>query len=130
MMDIRAVMSAAPVTARREWPVGRVLELLIEHEISGLPVVDDENRIVGIVSEKDLLALFGAEAPPNVGAVMTRNPTAFAVDAPLVELVDCLMAHDFRRVLVHERGKLVGVVSRSDLMPALLEILRDRAAGI
>jgi CBS domain-containing protein len=126
-MNIREVMSPLPVTVRPDWPVRRALELLVEHGISGLPVVDAQDRIVGVVSEKDLLRLFSDGIPESVAAVMTRDPIKVAVDAPLVDVVDCLMTYDFRRVLVHEKGRLVGVVSRSDLMPVILRVLLDRA---
>lgn len=126
-MDIRTIMSAAPISARPEWPLHRAIELLIEHEISGLPVVDAEDRIVGVVSEKDLLALFGGRDSRVVGDLMTADPITFSVDAPLVEIVDCLMTYDFRRVLIHERGKLAGVVSRADVMPVILDLLSQRA---
>ena len=53
-------------------------------------------------------------------------PTMFPVDAPLVDVVDCLMANDFRRVLIHDQQRLVGLISRADLMPALLKSLADR----
>jgi len=120
-------MSPLPVTVRPDWPVRRALELLVEHGISGLPVVDAQDRIVGVVSEKDLLRLFSDGIPESVAAVMTRDPVKVAIDAPLVDVVDCLMTYDFRRVLVHEKGRLVGVVSRSDLMPVILRVLLERA---
>ncbi len=102
------------------------LELLIEHEISGLPVVDPDGRIVGVLTEKDLLKLFSEPRARTVGSVMTRIPMTIDVDEPLVEVLDCLMTYDFRRVLIQEQGKLVGVVSRADLMPAILSMLVER----
>jgi CBS domain-containing protein len=125
-MNIRDIMSPLPVSVQPDWPVRRVLELLVEHEISGVPVVEGDDRIVGVVSEKDLLALFSQPEPENVAAIMTGDPIAVSVDAPLVDVVDCLMTYDFRRVLVHEKGKLVGLVSRSDLMPVILGLLLEQ----
>jgi CBS domain-containing protein len=112
-----------------ETATGDAIELLIEHHISGLPVVDADRRIVGVLTEKDLLKVLfePPEKTRSVGDLMTRNPTSISVDAPLVEVFDCLMANAFRRVLVHEQGRLVGLVSRADLMPTLLEAIRERA---
>jgi len=59
---------------------------------------------------------------------MTPDPQTLDVNAPLVDVFDILMANDFRRLLIHEKGKLVGVVSRADLMPALLEALLERSS--
>jgi len=126
MTTIRDVMTHQPISVRPESSVEEALELLIQHGISGLPVIEADRRIVGVLSEKDLLRLFSEPGVGTVGAVMTPAPTAIDVEAPLVEVVDCLMANDFRRVLIHEQGRLVGVVSRADLMPAILSAIADR----
>ena len=126
MSTIREIMTSTPITVRPDSSVKTALELLIEHDISGLPVVDANGRIVGVLSEKDLLKLFSEPSARTVGSVMTRVPMTINVDEPLVEVVDCLMAYGFRRVLIEEQqGKLVGVVSRADLMPAILSLLTD-----
>ena len=56
----------------------------------------------------------------------TVSGYALDVNGALVEVFDCLMANDFRRVLVEEDGKLAGVISRSDLMPTILSVLAER----
>lgn len=123
MATIREVMTPQPIAVQPHTRVGEALELLIEHGISGLPVVDANGRIVGVLSEKDLLKLFSEPECRTVGSVMTRTAMTIDVDAPIVEVFDCLMAYDFRRVLIEEQGKLVGVVSRADLMPTILTVL-------
>jgi len=120
-------MQKRPITIRPESPLNRAVVLMIEHEISGLPVVDAEGRIVGALNESDLLKILYEPNATNVASVMTRDPAVVSVRAPLVDLVDQLMASDFRRVLVHEDGKLVGIVTRSHLMPAILERLEEEA---
>jgi CBS domain-containing protein len=124
---IRDIMESCPITVRPETPVREALELLIENDISGLPVVDAEDRIVGVLSEKDLLKLFYEPEAMTVAGVMTSDPVTLRSDAPLVEVLDCLMAYDFRRVLIHEDGRLVGLVSRADLMPTVLKALLKRS---
>jgi len=126
MKTIQEVMRPAPIAVRPEDSVRQALELLIRYEISGLPVTDDGGRIVGILSEKDVLKLFYEPEARTVESVMTRDPTRVSVDSPLVDVVDFLMANDFRRVLIHDDDKLVGLVSRADLMPAILDALVDR----
>ena len=126
MSTIRAIMKSNPLTVGPEEPVRRALELLIENHISGLPVVDQDDTVLGVLSEKDVLKAFYETDCRTVGSIMTHDPTTFAIDAPLVDVVDCLMTHDFRRVLIHDGGKLVGLVSRADLMPAVLMALLDR----
>jgi len=128
MTSIRKVMKTDVISVRPETPLSEAIELLVRHGISGLPVTDADGTIVGVVTEKDMLALFH-ESASCVAEIMTPNPHSFTVDAPLVDVVDCLMAKSFRRVLVHENGKLVGLVSRADLMPAILEELGSRLDG-
>jgi len=125
MTTIREIMHHWPITLRPGSPLPVAVELLIEHGVSGLPVVSEAGEILGILSEKDLLKVFYERDAATVETVMTRDPIAIDVEAPLVEVFDCLMANDFRRVLVHERGKLVGLVTRADLMPAILAALLD-----
>ncbi len=126
MATIRELMTPDPITVRPDQPVKHALQLLIEHELSGLPVTDEKATILGVLSEKDVLKLFSEPEAPSVASIMTRDPITIDVGAELVEVFDCLMSHDFRRILISERGKLVGVISRADLMPAILAVLADR----
>ena len=118
-------MRKTPITVRPDTPLQEVVKLLVEHQISGLPVVTEDNTIVGALGDWDLLRVF-YESDCTVSSVMTPDPEVIAVDAPLVDVFDYLMANKFRRVLIHEDGKLVGLVSRADLMPPLLDALLDR----
>ena len=126
MKTIRDVMQSSLIVIRSDQSLRRALELLIENNISGLPVVDNEGQLVGVLSEKDLLKIFYEPDAHSVQSVMTLSPISISVDAELVEVVDCLMANDFRRVFIHDGVKLVGLVSRADLMPAILKALAER----
>jgi len=123
---IRGVMRSNPIVVGPGESVRHALELLIENEISGLPVVDAEHRLVGALSEKDLLKVFYEPQALSVEAVMTKDPVSVSIDAELVDVVDALMTSDFRRIFIVEDGKLVGLISRADLMPAVLDALLDR----
>ena len=126
MKTIRDVMQPDPIQIRRDGALHRVLELLIENQISGLPVVDEAGRLVGAVTEKDLLKIFYEPDAHTVESLMSRDPVSISADDPLVDVVDLLMANDFRRIFIHEDGRLAGLISRSDLMPAILEALLER----
>lgn len=127
MKNIRDIMQSQLVSVRKEEPVHRAIELLIENNISGLPVVDSDGHLIGMLSEKNLLRVLYDPDALSVESVMNYETVCFSIDAPLVEVVDCLMANDFRRVFIHERQMLVGLVSRADLMPAILESLLERS---
>jgi CBS domain-containing protein len=126
MKTIRDIMTPDPIKIQPETPLRRAVELLIENNISGLPVVDADDKIVGVLGDWDLVKIFYLTGVQTVRTVMTHNPTTISIDEPLVEVFDYLMSHDFRRVLIHENGKLVGLVSRADLMPPLLDALLER----
>ncbi len=126
MKTISDIMQPRPIVIRRTETLHRALELLIENNISGLPVVDEGGELVGVLSEKDLLTILFEPEVQTIDAMMTHAPVSIAVDAPLVDVVDCLMANDFRRVFIHDHKRLVGLISRADLMPAILEALVER----
>ncbi len=129
MPTIRDIMTSEVLTVLPSASVLEALTLVVDRGVSGLPVVDASRRIVGVVTEKDLLELF-YEDRETVGDLMTPDPVSVGVEEPLHEVVDIMMTHDFRRVLIHDGGgRLVGLISRADVMPAILEVLRDRRAA-
>lgn len=119
----RDVMTTHVVTVRPETRLTQVMELLLRHHISGLPVVDEQGFLVGIVSEIDLVnsAFSGNADETEVREVMTTEVTCFSPDAELADLVDAFSSKRLRRVPIVEKGKVVGIVSRRDV---LREILR------
>jgi CBS domain-containing protein len=144
-MNAQDIMTSNVITVTPETPVRKVAALLQEHRISAVPVIED-GRLVGIVSEADLLhryeigtdcafggdpwwmRLFGAEHSPaeyvksharEVRDVMTRKVTTVAPDTSLAEIASVLEKRRIKRLPVLKRGRLVGIVSRSDLVQAL-----------
>ncbi len=103
MPTIREIMKSELVKVQPDTPVREAIEKLIEYEISGMPVVDVDNNIVGVLSEKDILKVF-YEGEQLVGSLMTPDPQKVSVDGALVDVIDMLMASDFRRVLIHDCG--------------------------
>jgi CBS domain-containing protein len=124
-LTIYDTMQKRPIAVHPYSPLRRALALMIQNQISGLPVVDAADRIVGVLNESDLLKIFYEPHAVDVASVMTRDPAVVSVHAPLTDLVDQMMATGFRRVLVHEHGKLVGIVTRAQLMPTILEGLEQ-----
>jgi len=127
-LTILDLMEGELATVLPESRIRPAVALMIRHRISSVPVVDAEGRIVGALNESDLMKVFYEPDMGRVEDLMTRRPPSVAVDAPLVDVIDRLMSSDFRRVLIHEDGRLVGVVTRSHVMPALLAALEERAA--
>lgn len=86
--------------------------LLAHHRISGLPVVDDGGALIGLVTELDLISKAGT----SVADIMTRGVVSVSADTEVEEVTHLLTNKRIRRVPVLDGNKLVGILSRSDLV--------------
>lgn len=141
-MKAAHVMTRDVVSVRPDTTAAEIAAMLHEHGISAVPVVDDEHRVIGIVSENDLLRqppaasahawwlrLFGAAQftledivrSKTVWAseIMTRSVLTVIEDAPLDLVATMLVRHRLKRIPVVRDGKLVGIVSRGDVLAGL-----------
>jgi CBS domain-containing protein len=132
-MQARDVMTSPAVTVSPYATIKEAARLLIEHRVSGLPVVDTDGALIGLVSEADLLrleatpAVVGASAlpqryerPPSIVAhVMTPGPISVSEDADIGSIADLLLRRNYRRVPVVRDRRVVGVVSRRDIVRLL-----------
>ncbi len=127
MVGLSELMTSDVIVFTPDQPIEEAIRTLIDNHISGAPVVDKSNKILGVVSEADLLKVFWETRVRLIGDIMTHSPRSFHVNTPVADVVDCLMSNTFRRVLIHDSsGQLVGLVSRADLMPSILDALLKR----
>ncbi len=115
---VHVVMTREVVTVAAPEPVAVAARLMLEHRHTALPVVDADGRLVGIISEADILAdpLAGRKGHSTVSSVMTRTPVTVDVRASVGEAQALVADHGLRTVPVVDGENLVGVVSRSDLV--------------
>jgi CBS domain-containing protein len=135
------VMVRDAVTVRPDTDVANAAKLLAEHDVSALPVVDGEGNLFGILSEADLIhrAEIGTERhrpwwldgastlagefakshAKKVGEVMTSGAISVSEDTPLSEIATLFERKRIKRVPVVKDGKLIGIVSRANLIQAL-----------
>ena len=124
MPSISSVMTAEVITISKDTPIIEAIDYLARFNITGLPVVDEANKLLGIVSEKDLLKLtYGIETGQynsselkTVEDVMTPYAFTFDVNDYLSDVCKSLMDGNYRRVPILKKGKLVGIISRKDLL--------------
>lgn len=119
MLQARDIMTKDVISVKRETPIYKAVELMAEKNITGIPVVEDDMTLVGILSEKDVLRLFydkGNEEEKTVDDFMTQPAIFFTEDESLLDVCDCLINNPFRRVPVASKGKLVGIISRKDII--------------
>jgi len=142
------VMVRDVVTVRPDTDVAEAVKLLAEHDVSALPVVDVAGNLVGVLSEADLIhraeigtekqrpwwleAVTGASTlaeefakshGKRVGEIMTDGAISVAEETPLSEIAAIFERKRIKRVPVVKDGKLVGIVSRSNLIQALASLV-------
>jgi len=115
-------MTSAVVSVNANDPIRDVLQLMLDNSVSGVPVVDDEQMLVGLVSEYDLIGiLFGSNlVEARASDYMTHCPDIVSPDMSLADLADLFLTSTRRRLPVVEEGKLIGIVSRRDLVRVAL----------
>jgi len=143
------IMVSPVVTVGPDTTAAEVADILLEKHISGVPVVDAGGALVGIVSEGDLMrrAETGTERRRSwwlelltrndtiaadyiksharkVGDIMTRYPVTVSEETPITEIVDLLEGRQIKRVPVMRDGKVVGIISRSNLLQAFATLRR------
>ena len=153
-MLAREVMTPNPISVTAAMPVEDCAKLLLEKRISAVPVVDAAGGVIGIVSEGDLMRRreagterryswwlelvsdpqtmardFVKSGGHKVSDVMTRQVVSVTEDTALAAIAGILEKHRIKRVPVMREGKIVGIVSRADLVRALLVVRPAPAAG-
>ena len=140
-MEAGDVMTLGAAAVRRDTPLPEALQVMLDHRVSGLPVVDSDGTLVGVLSEGDFLRDRGSRGRPvealiagghgarnldtrTVAEIMTSDPVAIAADTPLEEAIRLMEQHQVKRLPVVKDGKVVGILSRADLLLGLLRKYR------
>jgi CBS domain-containing protein len=123
MFETKTIMTTDVLFVKRQTPISQTIEILLENNITGLPVVNDDMTLAGIISEKDVLKLLSDwnDDSDKVEDYMTENVTSFDQDEDLIAICECLVKNHFRRVPITAGGKLVGIISRKDVIKYILE---------
>jgi CBS domain-containing protein len=135
-MQARDIMTRPVITLRPDTSVRHAAEVLTDKQITAAPVVDADGRLVGMVSEGDLITgRFGHDprshvrrdmaepepaAPEIVGQVMTTTPIAMSPTADAADLAETMLMSDVRSIPIVEGSSVVGIVSRRDLLRTLV----------
>lgn len=128
MPQAKTVMKKEVVTIHPEVPLDDVIDILIQHNITGVPVVNEDNTIAGMLTEKDILRFLVEQdvmdftnnrilCETTAYHIMTTDVVAFDQDTPLTEVCAALVSHNFRRVpIIDKNAQLVGIISRKDII--------------
>ncbi|MCA1370370.1 CBS domain-containing protein [Bradyrhizobium sp. BRP14] len=148
-MLAKDIMTKKVLSVSPEHSISHAARTMLENRISGLPVCDDDGKLVGILSEGDLLrrAELGSAAWPSalpdktepraftkrhswrVGDVMTRPVVTVDEDVPLGHVGAMMAANQIKRIPVMRAEEMVGIISRSDILRAIAAAVPDAIAG-
>lgn len=120
MMIARDIMTRTVYTIRPAATAQEVAQLLADHRISGVPVVDERDNIIGIVTEADIISKVTREGL-TVADLMSREVIAVDEEMSASEIAALLTERRIKRVPVVCEGKLTGIVSRGDIVRAVAE---------
>jgi CBS domain-containing protein len=154
-MKVGDIMSREVISIGPDEPVREIARLMLARRISGVPVVDAERRVLGVVSEGDLIRRPELETDQARGGwlnlfvsdderardfikshglkaseVMTQPAICVAPELPLAEVVRLMERHHVKRLPVTENGRLVGLLTRADLLRALTTQQAAAPAGL
>jgi CBS domain-containing protein len=152
-MKVRDVMTPRVISIETDASITRAVRLMLQNRISGLPVVGPKGELVGMVTEGDFLRRgeLGTQRRRNrwlelligpgrladeyvhtrgrkVEEVMTREPITVTQDTPLDEVVRLMERHRIKRLPVLREGELVGIVTRTNIMHALVSLAAETKA--
>jgi CBS domain-containing protein len=132
MIKAKDIMTKRVICVKTDTPILEALKYIASHGISGLPVVEDDMTLVGIVSEKDVLSLFydnDSDDETTVDDFMTQPPLFFDENESLSDVCDFLRKNVFRRVPITSEGKLVGIISIRDVIDHILQLRGEKVVA-
>ena len=132
MLKAKDIMTEEVISVKKDTLIFEAVELLAKNSITGIPVVEDDMTLVGILTEKDVLGLFYAlkdAENKTVNDFMTQPAVHFNENESLLDICDCLINNPFRRVPVTSKNKVIGIISRQDFVEYILQLRCEGACA-
>ncbi len=129
MISLGKIMTRDVVTVRTTTVIYDAIRMMADGNITGLPVVDEDDKLTGIITAKDimrhLLNTRGTEG--EVQDCITTDVISFNENDDLLDVINTLVENKFRKVPIESEGKLVGIISRRDIISYIFSLeLKDR----
>ncbi len=123
MPTAKDVMTRQLTTVMEETVMQHVIKLLVDHNITGIPVVNEDMELKGIITEKDVLKMLmdRASSQTTVKSIMTTDVVSFDESDNLMEIFKAFVDNSFRRVPILSDGRLAGIISRKDIIKYIFE---------
>lgn len=121
-------MSKNVITVTPDTEIAQAIKKMLDHKITSVPVLDEHGKLVGLFSEKDgvrvvVESAYNQSMDGKVGEIMTKQPPTIDAEASLVDVALKFQEMATRSFPVFQEGELVGIISRVDVMRALISQL-------
>lgn len=129
MEKIKDIMTKDVISIRFDTPIKEVIEILTSKKLTGLPVVDENKKLLGIISELDLMGILLQKCDidgKTAEEFTTKDVISFGINDSVDKLCQYLLTKSFRRVPIVDNGCLVGIVSRSDIIALIWKKYNER----
>lgn len=130
---VKEYMMSPVYTLKKTNTIYEAMDFLIKKRISGAPVVDSSNKLIGIISEKDCLRLMSKgvehrlpEKEESVENFMTKEVVTITPDMDIFFAAGLFLNNFYRRLPVVEKGNILGMVSRVDILRGMRDYLKER----
>ena len=125
LLKAKDIMVKEVITIGPEITLDKAIKKLVKNKISGMPVIDENGKMVGIISEKDILnfAFNGYLKSTKVEMAMVKSVIHFTPDSNIDEIALAISKNHFRRVPIIKDDRIVGIVSRRDIIESVFKII-------
>ena len=128
MFKTKDIMTKGAICVRKDTPISEAIQIMVNNGITGVPVVDEDKVLVGILTEQNVLRLFHThkqERNRTAGEFMTQPVVSFEENESLLDVCYRLRDCSIRRVPVTSDGKVIGIISRADILRCIFQLLQE-----
>lgn len=118
-MLAKDIMNTNVITAKADAGISDVAKIMTEHQISGTPIINEEGKLVGIVTERDLL--LKNELIASVTEIMTKEVITVSEDTSVDQISALLLDYSIKRIVVTRDNAVIGIVSRQDILKSKIK---------
>ena len=133
MKQAKDIMTKDVICITKSTSIYDAIKLMTENQITGIPVVDNDMTLIGILTEQDVLSLYYKNEEDKTTAVekfLTEPVIHFEENESVFDICNCLKDHTIRRVPITSKGKVVGIVSKSDILLCILKQWKESSISI
>ncbi len=132
MFKAKTIMKTDVISITKDTEIYEAIRIMVEKNVTGLPVVNDDDTLAGVITEKDVLRLLynSEDLPGTVETFMTTDVTCFDQEDSLIDVADSFINNHFRRVPILDEDQLVGIISRKDVIAYILKLRRKAAVPV